>query len=143
MNNQQTVQQVTEATRELSNLLIEENEALRSKQVKQIEPLLKRKKRAAFQLEKTLQTLKQTQGLQNDQSIKTEFASLQRAMQDYHALARKNLLLLKAEHEATADFLDMIRVAAEKKKSTANVYGQDGAMESRKGNQTSLLNKNI
>lgn len=129
--------------KELAAFLVDENQALRERRIEFVESNLKQKNRMATDMEKNLKKVHdERDSLASNPVTKRALKDLQVALDDYRRHARQNLMLLQAAHNATADFLMMVKEAVEAKKPKVNTYGKDGAVSQAAGN-VSLVNKAI
>lgn len=136
----ETVTKALEACKALTGLLAEENKELKARNTKRIEEFYKEKRHLAVKME-TL--LKEVKTLPAEEKNSRNMGELEVAINNYQTHARQNLLLLRAAHEATANFLTLVREAIERKKTKAETYSKEGQISAGDGRDTRLINKNI
>lgn len=121
-----------------------ENKALENRDIDAVEEGTKTKRHLGAKLEGVLKDVKTQRDLiKADVQAVRELQNLQTAIDLYQTKARKNVVLLSAAHEATAQFLNMVRQAVIKLKPKATTYGQEGQLEQRSSGKNSLINKEI
>lgn len=128
---------------DLTDLLLQENEDLRARKIDRVTTNVKRKNEMANRVEQLLGEIKtmQTRGEKFDAPQANQ---LQAALDEYQTHARQNMLLIKAAHEATADFLLLVKQTIDSKQGTAKTYGQQGEMsESAPATTRSFINKAV
>ena len=124
-------------------LLQEENEALSAKKMSNIDELTKQKRHLAAKLEVSMKNVQAHKAqLMQTGSVSLKMEQLTVYLDMYKQHARKNLVLLKASHEATTQFIDMVRKAVSMHKPQAKTYGNTGAMQEN-ANTTNLVIKSV
>lgn len=129
---QTLIHDAIEHTRKLTNVMVGENELLANhKRGEEFEEIIKEKRALAAKVEKLLSDVKaQKQSIREDISARNKLPELEVVIQDYQTTARKNVLLLRAAHQATADVLNIFRRAVDKVKPKAETYNKDGQLSS-------------
>jgi flagellar biosynthesis/type III secretory pathway chaperone len=126
-----------------TELLKEENEALSTKNTSILEELTKQKRHLAAKLEVAMGNIQRNKNLlMQSTTVSISMQKLQVYIDVYKEQARKNMVLLKASHEATTQFIDMVRRAVSAQKPQAKTYGNNGQMTDNTSN-TSIFNKSI
>lgn len=121
-----------------------ENKALEARDIETVEEGTKTKRHLGAKLEGILKDVKEQRNfIKQDAQAVQELQNLQTAIDLYQNKARKNVMLLSAAHEATAQFLNMVRQAVSKLKPKTKTYGQTGQIEERSSSKSSLINKEI
>lgn len=121
-----------------------ENKALEEQDIATVEEATKTKRHLGAKLETLLKDVRtEREAIKANAGAMTELQNLQVAIDNYQSKARKNVVMLSAAHEATAQFLGMVRQAVMKLKPKATTYGKQGEMTDHGVGSTSLLNKNI
>ena len=142
MTHPQTLQDATLVTRELMQLIGEENIALRQRDISLVHDRIKDKNRLAIKLEKLIQNAKQQATAPMDDQTRAMARALQAEMAVFRTEARKNALLLQSAHQVRADTLKVIRQTVADLKPKASTYNSTGAV-SEKSQNPNLLNKTI
>lgn len=120
----------------IEQFLKEENEALRSGQIQQIEENLKNKQRLAAKVERLLKLLKdQPQEFKRSAQVAPQIDALKHAFEGYQNEARNNALLLQGAHQSTTNVLNVLRDAVQQhqQKNEAKTYTRDGEVHSTGG----------
>ena len=121
-----------------------ENDALENRDIDAVEQGTKTKRHLGAKLEGILKDVSARRDqIKSDTQAVKELQNLQAAIDHYQTKARKNVVLLSAAHEATAQFLNMVRQAVHKLKPKTSVYGQTGQVEEKTTSTNSLINKEI
>lgn len=121
-----------------------ENQALEARDIETIEDATKTKRHLGAKLETLLRDIKmQKEAIRLDTAAFTDLQNLQLAIDAYQVKARKNVVMLSAAHEATAQFLGMVRQAVIRLKPKVTTYGNAGQVQENSSGSTSLLNKEV
>lgn len=128
---------------DFTTLLTEENEALKNNQMDILEKKYKLKRQAAAKMEALLNEVQTSQGaIKQDRAATDELGELQVVINNYQQNARKNVLLLRAAHDATTSFLNLVKEAVSKHKPKVSTYGDQGHLEE-KTSPTNLVDTSI
>ena len=127
------------------DLLTQENDALKNKDIKRVEELTAEKDKLSTQIENMLADVRSWATTASDdakQDLKTQTASLDALMTDMNKLAQKNLALLEANHTATRTFLNVVREAVRQGTPKAETYSKQGKLDDTQ-NAPSLMTKSV
>jgi hypothetical protein len=128
---------------DLTDLLLQENEDLRARKLDRVTTNVKRKNELAGNVEALLLDVKALQE-KGETLERNQVNQLQNALDEYQTHARQNMLLLKAAHEATADFLLLVKQTLDAKQGTTKTYGSQGHMTTQENpEKRSFINKAV
>ena len=140
---QQLIDNALEHCQAFTAILREENEALTTKKLDALEDPTKRKRHVAVKLEVAMTQVQENKDiLSTSGAVTQKMQQLQVFLSDYKEQARKNVVLLKASHEATTQFIQMVRSAVTAHKPQPKTYGNNGQMQDNSGS-TNLVIKNV
>ena len=138
------VAQTIMACKNLSGLLEGENEAIKRREVSQVEKNLKDKERQIAKLDKLLRDVRECrENIRTNVQANAMLPELQDSFNAYQSNARQNMLLLKAAHDATTDFLGLVQQAVKAVQPANKTYSKEGCMEEKALGSTSIINKSI
>ena len=142
---QSIIEQTRTACSHMIDLLTQENDALKNKDIKRVEELTGKKDTLSTQIETMLAEVRSWATTASDdakQDLKTQTASLDALMTDMNKLAQKNLALLEANHTATRTFLNVVREAVRQGIPHAETYSKQGTLDDTQ-NAPSLMTKSV
>lgn len=123
-----------------------ENKALEERDIAAIEDATKTKRHLGAKLETLLKDVRASKDdIRRDANAVADLQNLQVAIDAYQIKARKNVLMLSAAHEATAQFLNVVRQAVIKLRPKVTTYGQTGYVQesTASAQPSSLVRKDI
>ena len=142
---QNIIQTTRTACAQMIDLLTQENDALKNKDMKQVEDLTVKKDNLASQIEGMLADVHSWAADASDEAkkaLKTETANIDALMGQMNKLAQKNMALLEANHTATRTFLNVVREALRQGTPQAETYSKQGKMDNTQ-QAPSLMTKSV
>ena len=136
------VRAASHACLELQRLLEEENAALEARDIAQVEQLTGLKRQLSRRLEVLLSSVSQhADSLRDDPTTSVALEELKNHVEELDEVARRNFTLLDANHQATQNFLTIVRRALTPMQ--ASTYGSQGSMSEDESKKTSLVVKSV
>lgn len=121
------LQECNQTCKELSTLLLQENEYLETKKnIQAVEANVKTKKHLTLQLEKFIGVIKVNfESIRQNQEMLKDLSIFKRLIEGYQQLVAKNAMLLKSAYRATSMILESIQKTSSRPAvKTYNAYGQ-------------------
>lgn len=142
LTGQELVMTAHTSLRDFCDIIEQENSALQQHRPEVITQLVKQKQLLAGRVEKLLQQVQKSQ-TEGADLPRAGLQLLQTTMDKYRTLSRQNMLLLQAAHQATADFILLVKQTLDAEKPSAKTYGKTGQVNTGGYSETKLVNRAI
>lgn len=143
MTHSEIIAQARSVCKALFTLLQDENTAIENKNVIQVEENLPRKDALAQQLNTLVQQIgAHREAIKADARLHSQLQALQKDIEAYDAVARQNIMLLRAAHASTQNFVEVVRDTIKKRMPKAETYGRSGVVNDKSENPA-IINKSV